>query len=196
MDVADKNVDALALLRGADALLEGHFLLSSGLHSGSYVQCAQLLQYPDRAEAVGRALAARAPVCDVVVSPAMGGLFLGHEVARALGKRHVFTERENGAMVLRRGFALGPRARCLVVEDVFTTGKSTREVFDVLRAAGAVVAGAVSLVFRGAGDLGFGVPTESLVRLALDTWEPAACPLCKQGLPLVKPGSRKQPTGA
>src|SRR5687767_16007021 len=118
--------EVLGLLRDKKALLEGHFLLSSGLHSGHYVQCAQLLQHPALAERVGRALSTHAPSKDTVVSPAMGGLFLGHEVARALGQRHIFTERENAQMVLRRGFTVQPGERVIIVEDVFTTGKSTR----------------------------------------------------------------------
>lgn len=189
------TVDALATLRDAKALMDGHFVLSSGLHSNQYVQCAQLLQYPDRAEKLGKALATHAPECECVVSPAMGGLFLGHEVARALGVRHVFTEREGNAMVLRRGFTLADGAECVVVEDVFTTGKSTREVMDVIRAQGALVVGALSLVFRGDRDPAFGVPTHSLVTLSLQTWDAASCPLCAQGVPLLKPGSRTQPTG-
>ena len=189
------EVDAQKLLKDSHALLEGHFLLSSGLHSPNYVQCVQLLQHPDRAGAVGAALAAVAPAADLVVSPAMGGLFLGHEVARALKLRHIFTERENNIMVLRRGFVLDPGTKVLIVEDVFTTGKSTREVMDVITALGATVVGCVSLVRRSPKDLGFGVPTHSLVTLALDTWDPKDCPMCKQGIPVVKPGSRKQPTG-
>jgi len=187
------TVDALALLRKAQALLEGHFVLSSGLHSAQYVQCAQLFQYPDMSEAVGRALAALAPQADLVVSPAMGGLFLGHEVARAAHLRHIFTERDEGKMVLRRGFRVEQGDRFLIVEDVFTTGKSTREVIDVLAAHGARVVGALSLVDRSTGDLGFGVPTHSLVKLAIETFEPATCAMCKAGSTAVKPGSRPAP---
>lgn len=188
-------LDALALLRKAQALLEGHFVLSSGLHSAQYVQCAQLFQYPDMAEQVGRGLAERAPQADLVVSPAMGGLFVGHEVARALKLRHIFTEREEGRMVLRRGFRVEQGQRFLVVEDVFTTGKSTREVIDVLTGLGARLVGALSLVDRSAGkDLGFGVPTHSLAKLDIETWEPSACPMCKSGSTAVKPGSRPTPS--
>jgi orotate phosphoribosyltransferase len=190
------TLDALQMLKDAHALLEGHFVLSSGLHSPNYVQCAQLLQHPDRAELLGRELARVAPAADVVMSPAMGGLFLGHEVARAMNLRHVFSERENGVMCLRRGFALGKGERVLVVEDVFTTGKSTREVMDVVKANGGVVVGCLSLVLRSDGDLGFGVPTHSLARLALQTWDAGSCPLCKDGSVAVKPGSRSLGKGA
>ncbi len=193
--MAGDTIDALRMLKEAHALLEGHFVLSSGLHSPNYVQCAQLLQHPEKAEAAGRALASMAPPADVVVSPAMGGLFLGHEVARALKLRHVFTERENGTMCLRRGFTLGQGERALVVEDVFTTGRSTREVMDVVASTGAVVAGCLSLVVRSEKDLGFGVPTHSLARLALTTWDAAVCPLCAAGSAAVKPGSRGMAKG-
>jgi orotate phosphoribosyltransferase len=183
-------LDVQQLLRDCGALLEGHFLLSSGLHSGAYVQCAQLCQHPRRLAPVAEELARHAPPADVVVSPAMGGLMVGHEVARALGLRHIFTERDNGAMVLRRGFQLARGERALVVEDVFTTGKSTREVFEVIRGVGAVVVGALSLVRRSAGELDFGVPSHSAVTLQLEAFEAAACPQCAKGIPAVKPGSR------
>ncbi len=185
------NVEKLFLDRGA--LLKGHFLLSSGLHSDRYLQCALLLAHPADAEGLGRALAARAPSKpDLVVSPAMGGLIIGQEVARALGVRHYFAERADGAMTLRRGFALEPGESVLVVEDVVTTGKSTREVFAMVRAAGARVAGAGSIVDRSEGRADLGVPYAALWTVAVPTWTPDACPLCRAGVPAVKPGSRKE----
>src|SRR5579859_2656920 len=144
------NVERLFLEHGA--LLKGHFLLSSGLHSDKYLQSALVLAHPARAEELGRALAAKIGAKpDLVVSPAMGGLIIGHEVARSLGVRHYFTERVDGTMTLRRGFSLKPGERVVVVEDVVTTGKSTREVFAVIRASGAEVAGALSIVDRSEG---------------------------------------------
>jgi orotate phosphoribosyltransferase len=158
------------------------------------VQCAQLLQHPERSERVGRALSRYAPPADLALSPALGGLVLGHEVGRALRLRHLFCEREDGRFVLRRGFRIKPDERVVVVEDVFTTGKSTREVMAVVHEHGGKVVAALSLVFRGQASLAFGVPTHSLVRLPLDTYPEADCPLCQEGLPVVKPGSR--PKGA
>jgi orotate phosphoribosyltransferase len=181
------------LFEGCGALLKGHFLLSSGLHSDRYLQCALVLAEPARAEALGRALAAAiAPRPDLVVSPALGGLIIGHEVARALGVRHFFTERVDGAVALRRGFALKPGERVLVVEDVVTTGKSTKEVFDVVRAAGAEAAGACAIVDRSEGKAGLGVPFSALWTVSVPAWPPADCPLCRTGVPAVKPGSRRE----
>lgn len=188
--MANTEVDGLALLKEAGALLEGHFVLSSGLHSNAYVQCAQLGQHPVQVALAAQALAQQAPPADLVVSPAMGGIIIGHEVARVLGLRHIFTERDGGTMVLRRGFAIKPGERVLVVEDVFTTGKSTKEVMDVVTAAGGVVVGAVSIVNRAEGALPFQVPHHSLVRLGLLAMEPAKCHLCASGSTAVKPGSR------
>lgn len=187
------NVEQLFLDHGA--LLKGHFLLSSGLHSDRYLQCALVLAHPARAEELGRALAAETAVKpDLVVSPAMGGLIIGHEVARALGVRHYFTERVDEAVTLRRGFSLKPGERVLVVEDVVTTGKSTKEVFDVIRAAGAVVAGACSVVDRSEGKAALGAPYAALWTVAVPAWTAEACPACRAGTPAVKPGSRKEKT--
>jgi orotate phosphoribosyltransferase len=184
------NVEQMFLENGA--FLKGHFLLSSGLHSDRYLQCALILAQPARAEELGRALAAKLPSKpDLVVSPAMGGLMIGHEVARALGVRHFFTERSEGVMVLRRGFRLSPGERVVVVEDVVTTGKSTKEVFAVLREAGAQVAAACSIVDRSEGKADLGVPYAALWTVSVPTWTPDACPQCKAGIPAVKPGSRK-----
>lgn len=184
------NVEKLFLDHGA--LLKGHFLLSSGLHSDRYLQCALVLARPDRAEELGRALAAKCAKPDLVLSPAMGGLMIGHEVARALGTRHYFTERVDGVMALRRGFALKPGERVLVVEDVVTTGKSTKEVFALARSMGAEIAGAASVVDRSEGKADLGVPYASLWQVAVPAWAPADCPECRKGTPAVKPGSRTE----
>ena len=183
--------ELLDLYRRSGALLEGHFRLTSGLHSPGYLQCALVLQHPQHAEALGRALAERTrdwrPT--VVLSPALGGVVIGHEVARALGVRAIFAERQDGAMMLRRGFVIGETDRVLVVEDVLTTGGSTRETMQVARAAGGQVVGAASIVNRGR-SASFDVPYAALLDIALPTYEPDKCPLCAQGLPVVKPGSR------
>ncbi len=175
------------------ALLKGHFLLSSGLHSDRYLQCALVLARPDAAEQLGKELASRvAEKPDLVLSPAMGGLMIGHEVARALGVRHYFTERVDGIMVLRRGFSLKPGEKVVVVEDVVTTGKSTKEVFEVIKAAGAEIVGALSIVDRSEGKLNLGVPYSALWTVSVPAWTPAKCPPCRAGIPAVKPGSRTE----
>jgi orotate phosphoribosyltransferase len=185
------NVEKIFVEHGA--LLKGHFLLSSGLHSDRYLQCALVLAHPARAEEFGRALAQKSAVkADLVVSPAMGGLIIGQEVARALGVRHYFTERVDGVVTLRRGFRLTPGERVLVVEDVVTTGKSTKEVFAVIRDAGAVVAGACSVVDRSEGKAALGAPYAALWTVAVPAWSADVCPACKAGTPAVKPGSRKE----
>ncbi len=177
-------------------LLSGHFRLSSGLHADRYLQCAKVLQYPDRAGALGAALAALlAPERPgVVVSPAMGGVIIGHEVGRGLGLRAIFTERVDGVFALRRGFALEDGERVAVIEDVVTTGKSTKEVLEVLRRAGAVPVVCGSIVDRRvAGEkvpAVDGVPYRALLSLEVPAWEASACPLCARGEPVVAPGSR------
>jgi orotate phosphoribosyltransferase len=178
--------------RRAGALLEGHFRLTSGLHSPGYLQSALVLQYPDHAAALGEAIAERVRGLQpqVVLSPALGGIVIGQEVGRALGIRAVFAERQDGALTLRRGFSLAPGERVLVVEDVVTTGGSTRETIEVAHAAGARVVGAASIIDRSGGTQDLGVPFHPLVTLALPTYQPEACPLCAAGLPAVKPGSR------
>ncbi len=183
-----------AYLASSGAFLEGHFLLSSGLHSPNYVQCALALKKPDWAQRMGAALAEgwKGPKPDLVLSPAMGGLFIGHEVARAFGTEFIFTERENNLMTLRRGFTLPRGTRLVIVEDVFTTGKSTLETAAVVASYGAEPIGAMSVINRmGAKTLPF--PSLSLLRLDLTAHQPEDCPLCKAGTPLVKPGSRKFP---
>jgi orotate phosphoribosyltransferase len=184
--------ELLDLYRRSGALLEGHFRLTSGLHSSGYLQCALVLQHPPHAEALGRAIADRTRDlrATVVLSPALGGVVIGHEVARALGVRAMFAERQDGALALRRGFVIGESDRVLVVEDVLTTGGSTRETMQVARAAGGHVVGAAAIVDRSGGATRFDVPFAALVDVTLPTYEPDTCPLCAQGLPVVKPGSR------
>lgn len=179
-------------LASSGAFLEGHFLLSSGLHSPNYVQCAQALKNPAWAGRMGEALKAgwAGPRPDVILSPAMGGLIIGHEVARAFGTDFLFSERENNVMTLRRGFALGKGAKVIIVEDVFTTGKSTLETAELVKAAGAEVIGAMSVINR-MGDRTLPFPSLSLLKLGLTALPAADCPLCREGKPVVKPGSRK-----
>jgi len=185
--------EVLDLFRQSGALLEGHFRLTSGLHSSGYLQCALVLQHPPHAAALGTALGAltRDRQVTAVLSPALGGIVIGHEVGRALGVRALFAERQDGALTLRRGFRLEAADRVLVVEDVVTTGGSTRETIAVARAAGASVVGSASIIDRGDQPARLDVPLVSLVHYPLPTYEEAACPLCAQGLPVVKPGSRK-----
>ena len=183
----------LDLFRQTGAYLSGHFRLTSGLHSPEYLQCALVLQFPEQAEGLGAKLAAAlrgAGKISVVVAPAMGGLIIGHEVARALGARFLFTERVEGRMALRRGFSLKPGEPVVVVEDVITTGGSTREVVDLLKAAGARPLGAGSIIDRSAGQAEVGVPRVALATLEVVSYAPEDCPLCRQGLPVTKPGSR------
>ncbi len=182
----------LDLFRRSGALLEGHFRLSSGLHSPGYLQCALVLQHPDSAGALGRGIAdlVRDLRSTVVLSPALGGVVIGQEVGRALGVRAIFAERQDAVLTLRRGFTVGETDRVLIVEDVLTTGKSTRETMQVATAAGGQVVGVASIVDRSGGAAKFDVPFRSLLGLALPAFEPDKCPLCAQGLPVVKPGSR------
>jgi len=178
--------------RQVGALLEGHFRLTSGLHSSGYLQCALVLQHPREAEACGVAIAdrTRALGAVAVISPAIGGIVIGQEVARALGVRAIFAERQDGALTLRRGFTLAAGETVLVVEDVVTTGGSTRETIDVARAAGALVVGAASVIDRSGGHQALDVPYTALATVALPTYDPASCPMCAAGQPVVKPGSR------
>jgi orotate phosphoribosyltransferase len=182
----------LTLFRSCSALLDGHFRLSSGLHSSGYLQCALVLQHPAHAAALGAAIASRVEGLrpSVVLSPALGGVIIGHEVARALGVRALFAERENAVLTLRRGFRLSAAERVVIVEDVVTTGGSTRETMAVARAAGAEVIAATAIINRSGGRAALDVPLHALVDLVLPTYVPDACPLCGQGVPLTKPGSR------
>jgi orotate phosphoribosyltransferase len=194
--VATTNHEVLDLFEATGAYLHGHFRLTSGLHSPAYLQCALVLAHPAHAESLGRALASgletiAAEPATLVVSPAMGGLIIGHEVARALGVRHIFTERDaDRKMSLRRGFSVSPADRAVVVEDVITTGISTAEVVSLLRAQGAEVLAAGSIIDRSGGKADVGVPRTALATLEIQNWDPAACPLCAQGIEVVKPGSR------
>jgi orotate phosphoribosyltransferase len=187
--------DLLDLFRRSGALLEGHFRLTSGLHSTGYLQCALVLQHPEHAETLGRAVADRIRHLQpsVVLSPALGGVVIGHEVGRALGVRALFAERQDGLLTLRRGFALSDRDRVEVIEDVVTTGGSTKETMQVAAGAGGQVVAAASIVNRSGGAPDLGVPYSALLEIALPTFEADACPLCAQGLPVIKPGSRPQP---
>jgi orotate phosphoribosyltransferase len=178
--------------RRSGALLEGHFRLTSGLHSPGYLQCALVLQHPAQAEACGAEIAehVRGLGAQVVLSPALGGIVIGQEVGRALGIRAIFAERQDGKLMLRRGFTLLPGEKVLVVEDVVTTGGSTRETIDVARAAGAQVVGAASIIDRSGGQQSLDVPYHALATISLPTYQPETCPMCASGQPVVKPGSR------
>ena len=188
--------DVLDRFTHLGALLQGHFRLSSGLHSPNYLQCALVLQHPAEAEALGRALAARlaerlgAGTPTVVLSPALGGLIIGHEVARALGVRAIFAERAEGVLTLRRGFDLDPADRVVIIEDVLTTGGSTRETMEVAKQRGAAVVAAGAVINRSGTESPVDVPFAALAALTPPTYKPDACPLCEQGLPVTKPGSR------
>jgi len=178
--------------RKTGALLEGHFQLSSGLHSGAYLQCALVLQYPNEAEIFGRAIADhfRDKGIRLVASPAIGGIVIGHEVARSLGARFIWTERQEGKMTLRRGFDVLPGEVTLVVEDVITTGGSTRDTITALRDKGAQVVAAASIIDRSAGAADVGVPLVSLASLSVPAVDASACEACRRGEMVVKPGSR------
>ncbi len=187
----------LHLFEQTGAYLQGHFRLSSGLHSSGYLQSALVLQHPKHAEQLGRSLAkallnltaGEAP--GLVISPALGGLIIGHEVARALGVPFLFTERDaDRRMSLRRGFALSPGARVFVVEDVITTGGSTKEVIEIVRAAGAIPVAAGSIIDRSGGAADVGIPRAALETLTVPLFEAADCPMCLKGEPVTKPGSR------
>jgi orotate phosphoribosyltransferase len=182
----------LDLFRHVGALLEGHFRLTSGLHSTGYLQCALVLQHPREAEACGAAIAdaVRGLGAEVVLSPALGGIVIGQEVGRALGVRAIFAERQDGRLTLRRGFSLAPGERVLVVEDVVTTGGSTRETIEVARASGAEVVGAAAIIDRSGGQQALDVPFRALAAISLPTYAPESCPMCAAGQPVVKPGSR------
>ena len=189
----------MSLFEETGAYLRGHFRLTSGLHSGEYLQCAKVLAYPALAERLGRELAAKIKtligdlLIDVVAAPAIGGIIIGYEVARALNTRSLFTEREaaTNEMTLRRGFEIKPGENAIVIEDVITTGGSTKEVVRVIGAAGAVVLAAGSIIDRSGGRAEVGVPRVSLETLEAITYNADDCPLCREGQPLVKPGSRR-----
>ncbi len=184
--------DVLAHFKTTDALLEGHFILSSGLHSPKYLQCALALQFPADAARYGHAIAEQFldAGIDTVASPAIGGLVIGYATAAALNVRFIWTERQNGEMTLRRGFELNGGERILVVEDVITTGGSTRECIAALTANGGTVVAAGSIIDRSNGSADVGVPRISLVSIDVPSYSPDVCPMCAQGIEAVKPGSR------
>ncbi len=187
-----KQEDILKIFRDTEALLEGHFILTSGLHSGRYFQCAKVFQYPWHAEALCRDIADhfREAKIDVVVSPAVGGIVFGQETARLLGVRSIFAERVEGIMTLRRGFAITPGERVLLAEDVTTTGGSVKEVMQVVRNAGGGVIAVTAVVDRSGGQARFDVPYFSLFQMEVTNYSPGDCPMCEAGSKAVKPGSR------
>ena len=187
-----KSDDVISLFQGVGALLEGHFQLSSGLHSAGYLQCALVLQYPRHAEALGAAVAERVRPFNptVVLSPALGGVVIGQEVSRALGVRGIFAERREGELTIRRGFTVETSDRVVVIEDVVTTGGSTRETIEVARGIGATVVGAASIIDRSGTTSSFDVPFQALASVSWPAYEPSVCPQCADGIPTVKPGSR------
>jgi orotate phosphoribosyltransferase len=187
--------EILSEFRAADALLEGHFILSSGLRSARYLQCARVLMEPARAERLARALADKIPPeirnqIEAVVSPAMGGVIIGHEMGRALGRPAMFVERPQGTFELRRGFSLKPGIKVLMVEDVVTTGLSSREAIDAVRQAGADVIAEAALVDRSSGKADLGIPFFPLIRIDVPTYQPDAVPPELASIPAIKPGSR------
>ncbi|MCL6494803.1 MAG: orotate phosphoribosyltransferase [Ignavibacterium sp.] len=192
MSLTDQQI--LKIFLETNALLEGHFLLTSGRHSNQYFQCAKVLQFPNHTSDVCSLLTDhfRNNEIDTVIAPAMGGIIVGYEVARQLGKRSIFTERENNQMTLRRGFSLSENEKVLVCEDVVTTGGSVFEVIEIVKNFGAKVIGVASIVDRSNGKVDFGYPFKSALQLEVVSYLPEECPICKEGtIPLVKPGSRK-----
>lgn len=184
----------LEIFAEANVLLEGHFLLTSGKHSNRYLQCARVFQYPNYAEELCNALAQSfaGEKIDLCVGPALGGVVMAYETARSLDVRGLFTERDkDGTMALRRGFVIERGERILVLEDVVTTGGSVKEVIELLRDMGAEIVGVGAIVDRSSGQADFGVPFKSIIQLDVESYDPADCPLCQQGIPAEKPGSRK-----
>jgi orotate phosphoribosyltransferase len=186
------DAEVLQIFRDTGALLDGHFLLRSGLHSRQYFQCALVLQHPRVAGRLCGELATKFKdaSAQAVISPALGGLFIGHEVARTLDVRHIFVEKNAaGQLELRRSFKIAPGEKFIAVEDVITKGGRVQETIDIVCGRGGEIAAVGTIVDRSRGKVNFGVPLESLLRLEIETFEPAACPLCREGVPLVKPGS-------
>jgi len=191
-EISELNV--LNIFRNTGALLEGHFLLTSGRHSNQYFQCAKVLQHPDHTAEICSLIAKHFNNYDIdtVIAPAMGGMIVGYEVARQLNKRSIFTERENKEMTLRRGFTLNKGEKVLVCEDVITTGGSVKEVIEIVKSYNAEVIGVASIVDRSNGKVDFGYPLFSTLKLDVVSYEPVDCPICKEGgIELIKPGSRK-----
>lgn len=188
--------DNLAIMKECGAFLEGHFLLSSGRHSGGYCQCAKLLRHPDLSETVLATVAGQVKHLPItkVCGPAMGGIIVSYELARQLGVESIFTERADGVMQLRRGFTVGKGDKILIAEDVITTGKSTMETVRALEELGAEVIGAACIADRRAADCDFALPVYAALKLTIDSYDPDDCPICRAGnRPLVKPGSRETP---
>ncbi len=179
------------LLKDTGVIMDGHFLLTSGLHSSRFMQCSQLLQYPEQTEKICRRLAEpyRDQNIDVVIGPAMGGVILAYETARALGARALYAEPAEGKMVLKRGFKIKPGETVFVVEDAVTTGGSVRKVLDLLEAIGVTASGVAVMVDRSAGRVDFGLPTHSLLQVEIESFSPEDCPLCREAIPLQKPKS-------
>lgn len=187
------NNEAMKIFIDSGALMEGHFLLTSGRHSNRYMQCAQVLRYPQYTEQLAHHLSKvfAEDNIELVVGPAMGGIIVAYETARQLAVPGIFTERQNGVMLLRRGFSIKPGTRCLVVEDVVTTGGSVREVMDIVRQSEGIVAGVGVLVDRSGGQVDFGVKQAAVLTMNIESWEADDCPLCKEGQgSAIKPGSR------
>ena len=184
--------ELIKILEDSGALLTGHFQLRSGLHSSRFFQAALLLQYPDKAETVCRFLADqfRGQGIETVISPAVGGLIVGQEVARALGCRAIFADKEDGQLVLKRGFSIKPGDRILVAEDVVTKGGRVQQTIDLARSFGAEIVGIAVIVDRSGGDAKFDVPFKSALKLSLPTFDPAECPMCKEGQAIDRPGSK------
>jgi len=185
-------VNASDILKKADALLDGHFLYTSGRHGAQYMQCAKVLQYPEFTEALAKKIASDLDDAEIVIAPAIGGIVWGYELARAIGAKSIFAERENGVMTLRRGFELPKGARVVVAEDVYTTGGTIREIIEIVKAHGGVVAGVGVIVDRTGGKMDLGVKAVAAYSTEIMSYTPEECPLCKAGVPLVKPGSRTQ----
>lgn len=187
-----KNTEVMEMFKKRGAFLSGHFRLTSGLHSGHYLQCALVLQYPKDAAKLGEAIAAkfRKYGIAVVAGPAMGGVIIAYEVARSLGVRCIFGEREEGKMKLRRGFQVKDGEKVLLIEDVVTTGGSIKELAEIIKTAGGEIAGVGAIIDRSGGRTDFGVKFENLMTLNIETFEEGDCPLCKEKIPVVKPGSR------
>ncbi|WP_039766822.1 orotate phosphoribosyltransferase [Caldicellulosiruptor sp. F32] len=181
------------MFKDTNALLEGHFLLTSGKHSSKYLQCAKILQYPNLAETICKDLAKNfaGQEIDVVIGPAIGAITLSYELARQLNCRSVFAEREDGIMKLRRGFKIEEGEKVLVVEDVITTGGSVKEIIEIVKENGGEIVGVAGIVDRSGGKVDLGYPLKTLLTLEIETYEPDDCPLCREGIPIVKPGSRK-----
>ncbi|WDV47607.1 orotate phosphoribosyltransferase [Clostridiaceae bacterium M8S5] len=188
-----KREEIINIFKESGVLLEGHFLLTSGKHSKQYLQCAKLFQYPESSQIISKELADkfRDTEIDVVIGPAIGGIILAYEVAKQLNVKNVFAERENGAMTLRRGFSINEGDKVLVVEDVVTTGGSVKEVIDIVKEMKGVVVGVGSVVDRSSNNIKFEEELRSVIKFDIETFESDACPLCKEGIEVVKPGSRK-----